>query len=89
MCKVSLNDSLVGGSAKKRRREGKELVAVPSISISPNEEATSDFKMITRYRPLLFVDFLEAGELVVVERPLIDVLANLPPAYFKHKYGTS
>ncbi|KAI0374397.1 WD40 repeat-like protein [Pilatotrama ljubarskyi] len=28
-------------------------------------------------------------ELVVVERPLVDVLAKLPPAYFKPKYGAS
>ena len=28
-------------------------------------------------------------ELVVVERPLVDILLMLPPAYFKHKYGIS
>lgn len=51
-----------------------------------------DFKMITAYRPVLCVDRInvsDAGssELVVVERPLVDVLATLPPAYFKHRYG--
>lgn len=45
--------------------------------------------MITHYRPILYMDFLDAGELVVVERPLVDVLSELPPAYFKHKYGAS
>jgi len=45
-------------------------------------------KLITRYRPILHLDFLSDDELAVVERPLIDVLNTLPPAYFKHKYGT-
>jgi U3 small nucleolar RNA-associated protein 4 len=52
-------------------------------------QTTPKVKMITHYRPILFVDFLGAGELVVVERPLVDVLAGLPPAFFKHKYGAS
>ncbi|TFK41379.1 WD40-repeat-containing domain protein [Crucibulum laeve] len=64
---------------KKRRREagGEE------------ERPWRDYKMVTHYRPILYVDFLDKGELVVVERPLVDVLATLPPAYFKHKYGAS
>lgn len=53
------------------------------------EEQDSNFKMVTHYRPILHVDFLGPGELVVVERPLVDVLATLPPAYFKPKYGVS
>ena len=48
-----------------------------------------NFKLITHYRPLLLVDFVSPGELVVVERPLVDVLAKLPPAYFKPKYGAT
>ena len=53
-----------------------------------------DCKVITTYRPILCVDRVggvEGGkdELVVVERPLVDVLATLPPAYFKHRYGRS
>ncbi|KAF8895039.1 WD40-repeat-containing domain protein [Gymnopilus junonius] len=55
-----------------------------------NEERQwRDYKMITQYRPILACDFLTKDELVVVERPLVDVLLTLPPAYFKHKYGAS
>lgn len=86
MCKLSLNDSTGASLTKKRRRESAKLSAplLPS-----NEEPAGDFKMITHYRPILLVDFLDPGELVVVERPLVDVLSMLPPAYFKHKYGAS
>ena len=53
-----------------------------------NEETLSNFKIVTRYRPNLFVDFLDGGELLIVERPLGDVLRELPPAFFKPRYGT-
>jgi U3 small nucleolar RNA-associated protein 4 len=43
--------------------------------------------MVTNYRPILALDFLGPGELVLVERPLADVLSKLPPAFFKPKYG--
>ncbi|KAJ7275263.1 WD40-repeat-containing domain protein [Mycena haematopus] len=83
LCKIKLDDTGRSGN-KKRRREGDR---------SPKIDATSEdhvnFKMVTHYRPILFVDFLAPGELVVVERPLVDVLAALPPAYFAHKYGKS
>jgi len=59
------------------------------IDVPPEEHQPNNFKMVTHYRPILHVDFLDPGELVVVERPLVDVLATLPPAYFKPKYGAS
>ncbi|KAF8078360.1 WD40-repeat-containing domain protein [Lyophyllum atratum] len=84
ICKLSLNDSTPGGLNKKRRRESVKLSA-PSFT----DDTRGECKMITHYRPILHVDFLAGGELIVVERPLVDVLSDLPPAYFKHKYGTS
>ncbi|CCA72004.1 related to UTP4-U3 snoRNP protein [Serendipita indica DSM 11827] len=44
--------------------------------------------MTDKYRNLLGVQFLNAEEMIVVERPLLDVLSTLPPAYFKPKYGS-
>jgi len=77
--KVPLQELAVETNKKRRRK----LAAPPSAETPP------EFKKFTQYRPILLVDFLEAGEMVVVERPLVDVLANLPPAFFKPKYGTS
>ncbi|KAF8168321.1 WD40-repeat-containing domain protein [Crassisporium funariophilum] len=79
--KVSLDTSLrVGG--RKRRRE-----AVGGVG--EEERQWRDYKMVTQYRPIMCCGFLAKDELVVVERPLMDVLSTLPPAYFKHKYGVS
>ncbi|CAK5279981.1 unnamed protein product [Mycena citricolor] len=77
MCKLKLDDS-GKPSRRKRRRDDK-----------PDGSDESSFKMITHYRPLLHVDFLASGDLVVVERPLVDVLSTLPPAYFAPKYGVT
>ncbi|KAJ7102153.1 WD40-repeat-containing domain protein [Mycena belliarum] len=82
-CKIKLDGSSFI-RAKKRRRDGDK-----SPKIDPLSDDHANFKMITHYRPILFVDFLAPGELLVVERPLVDVLATLPPAYFVHKYGAS
>jgi len=76
--KVSL-DITVRSGGKKRRRD----------AMGDEEKQWRDYKMITQYRPILCCDFLTKEELVVVERPLVDVLMTLPPAFFKHKYGAS
>ncbi|KAK7064410.1 WD-repeats-region domain-containing protein [Favolaschia claudopus] len=80
LCKIMLDDSGRSGN-RKRRREGDKVDQMPDEHVQ--------FRMITHYRPILYVDFLAAGELVVVERPLVDVLATLPPAYFVNKYGAT
>ncbi|KAK1229372.1 U3 small nucleolar RNA-associated protein [Marasmius sp. AFHP31] len=82
LCKINLD---VSQQSSRKRRRTKEL--------SPEKQEAGQWeqkvKMITQYRPLLLVDFVAEGELVVVERPLVDVLSTLPPAFFKHKYGAS
>lgn len=57
------------------------------FNVSP-ESHDENLRVIRRYRPLLLVDFIGSGELAIVERPLVDLLSSLPPAYYKPKYGT-
>ncbi|KAG9075096.1 U3 small nucleolar RNA-associated protein [Ceratobasidium sp. UAMH 11750] len=66
-----------GGQEKKRKRA------------TAAEDGDEPFGIVTKFRPVLLVDFCEEGEMVVVERPLVDLLATLPPAYHKPKYGAS
>lgn len=90
LIKLPLSLSTTGGHSKtsrKRRRPQQDQV---DVQASMEESLTnSSSKLVTHYRPILYVDFLDDGELVVVERPLVDVLRTLPPAYFKHRYGSS
>lgn len=86
MCKVPLD----GPNASLNRKRKKRSAQASKTPDGPVETSPHDgFKMITQYRPLMGVDFLSGGELVVIERPLVDVLANLPPAYFRYKYGAT
>ncbi len=104
LCRIELNAPAGwGGFTKKRTRDekgrphGKGAPGKATPALERNEsghgeshadEELSNFKIVTRYRPILFADFLDHDELLVVERPLVDVLSKLPPAFFKPKYGT-
>ncbi|OCH96584.1 YVTN repeat-like/Quino protein amine dehydrogenase [Obba rivulosa] len=95
LCKVVL-DAPPGWCGFDKKRKRKSTVQPPPPETpgrGPGQDVQEDahggrnFKMITHYRPILFVEFMEPSELLVVERPLPDVLATLPPPYFKAKYG--
>jgi len=81
LCKLELDweGKYTGQSRKRRRQTGP--VAVGEMA------SERKLRMVTNYRPILALDFLGPGELVLVERPLADVLSKLPPAFFKPKYG--
>lgn len=83
MCKVQFDAPVGWGGFEKKRRRRRSEGAERDRGVAHN------FKLITQYRQILLAEFLAAGELVVVERPLTDVLAGLPPPYFKPKYGAS
>ena len=94
LCRVQLDAGVgYGGFDKKRRWGGQKPSARPPANLKSAEDAAllqqDNFKLVTHYRPVLFADFIASGELVIVERPLVDVLAKLPPAFFKPKYGAT
>jgi len=100
LCRIKLDADPGSGVFEKRRRRDPygrkrgELaphhIVNPSAPILEEGEVGNpqrNFTLVTKYRPLLFVDFIGPKELLVVERPLVDVLHALPPAFFKSKYG--
>ncbi|TMW62319.1 hypothetical protein Poli38472_009812 [Pythium oligandrum] len=81
-----------GPASKKVARRAR----APSVGAESDRVATDDdlvdledglCRVINRYRPLSFVDFVDAHELLVVETPWLKVLARLPGALQRHKYG--
>ena len=80
-------DMSVRTTGKKRRRDA--MNGTVTAAGGDEERPWRDEKLIMQYRPIACCDFLARDELVVVERPLVDILATLPPAYFKYKYGAS
>jgi len=81
LCKLELDwgGNHTGRSRKRPRQTG--LVTVGEMG------SERKLRMVTYYRPILALDFFGPGELILVERPLVEVLSKLPPAFFKPKYG--
>ena len=89
ICRVTMNEQTNVTMSRKRMRESALAQSGDPAQKVEEEHQPNNFRMVTHYRPILHVDFLGPGELIVVERPLVDVLATLPPAYFKPRYGAS
>ncbi|KAM4605834.1 U3 small nucleolar RNA-associated protein 4 homolog [Discoglossus pictus] len=62
--------------------------ALKQLSVSARKSQAHAFKITKRFQPLLFMDILEGGELVLVERPLTDMQTQLPPPMKQKKFGT-
>ncbi|TFY72623.1 hypothetical protein EVG20_g365 [Dentipellis fragilis] len=91
ICKVQLDVPVGWGGFSKKRHRRNSRPAPPQANGRKDGHGhhSENFKVVTNYRQILLAEFLASGELVVVERPLMDILAKLPPAYFKPKYGAS
>ncbi|XP_029464180.1 U3 small nucleolar RNA-associated protein 4 homolog [Rhinatrema bivittatum] len=62
--------------------------ALRNLSESARRACTHAFKISKTFQPLLFMELLDEGTLVVVERPLTDIQAQLPPPVRQKKFGT-
>lgn len=62
--------------------------SLKQLSESARRSHAHAFKITKRFQPLLFMDLLDDGELVLVERPLIDILTQLPPPMKQNKFAT-
>lgn len=57
----------------------------PSCS---SRDAEGNFILAKFHEPVLFLDFFSENQVVVVEKPWLDVLRQMPPPVFRHLYGT-
>ena len=101
ICKFRIGCDVQAQKASRKRRRGQdeeeeesdhEPEAVPS-GLDDGEEGEGKgtemgLEVWKKYRNMLAVDFFDSKEMVIVERPFMDVMSKLPPAYFKYKYGT-
>jgi U3 small nucleolar RNA-associated protein 4 len=98
ICRFRIFPKSAGRSSIKRGRNDEDEATEEESGIKETEAIQSGLEkatggelfmtVFTQYRHLLGVHFLDWDEMVVIERPLLDVLSKLPPAYFKAKYGT-
>lgn len=59
-----------------------------SSTLNTKSSTFSGLRMTHKYKMVLGLDFLQNGELCVVERPFLDMLPELPPAFYTPRYGT-
>ncbi|KAG2528502.1 hypothetical protein JM18_003047 [Phytophthora kernoviae] len=76
---------------KKSRRSRAMSVGTESDSKNAAEGDLVDLedgfcRVINRYRPLSFVDFVAENEMIIVETPWLKVLSRLPGALHRHKH---
>ncbi|EGF78769.1 hypothetical protein BATDEDRAFT_20391 [Batrachochytrium dendrobatidis JAM81] len=67
--------------------EGKKNTKHASTAHGTQVTLRKGFVMDTRYQSIMYMEYA-GSELVVIERPVLHVLATLPVAFYKHKYGT-
>ncbi|DBA04328.1 TPA: hypothetical protein N0F65_002090 [Lagenidium giganteum] len=78
--------------ARKARHRGASVASESDAKTATEDDTLVNehngfCRVINRYRPLSFVDFLAENELIVVETPWLKVLSRLPGALQRHKYG--
>lgn len=96
LCKLKLDWFSKYTEPRKRRKSEarhppQEYQGIPTLApradLQNSAYEARNLRIVTHYRPILALDFVGPGEMVLVERPLVDVLSKLPPAFFKPKYG--
>lgn len=80
-----------GKKKRSRATSADEVVPAPAAPVAQTSKQLENerFKLTQTFRPMIGLDYVGRGELVVVERPWLDLVAGLPGGYFKGgKYGT-
>lgn len=97
--------STAGANSKKNKKKRALVDAIAAAAASesadiatdgadadmdaPAKDDTGRFKLTQTFRPLIGLGFVGENEMVVVERPWLDLVKDLPASYFKAgKYGT-
>jgi hypothetical protein len=57
------------------------------LKIKKNRGDMKGFTRIERFSPLMMLDFVGEDEMVVVERPFLKIMENLPEGYSHKTYG--
>ncbi|XP_025895402.1 U3 small nucleolar RNA-associated protein 4 homolog [Nothoprocta perdicaria] len=62
--------------------------ALKQLPATARKRQLHAFKICKKFQPLLFADLLDENCLVMVERPIMDIKTQLPPAIQQKKFGT-
>jgi len=71
--------------AKRLKRNHTPLLSLES---ELDESKSLNFKICMKYTGIIFMDFLDDNELLIVEQPALSILDALPDAPQRRRYGT-
>ena len=75
----------------KEKRRSKSFDANESKAIEDEmskDETNRNFTICLRYSGIIFQDFLDSNEMVVVEQPWLSIVNTLPDALERQRYGS-
>jgi hypothetical protein len=72
----------------KKRNRGLSISEQSMDERANNVEECSQCTICLRYNSMLFMDFVDVNELLVVEQPWLSIVATFPEALHRRVYGT-
>jgi len=72
----------------KRRKRSKSISEELSEANEASEEPVDNCPICLRYNSMLYMDFIEDSEMLVIEQPWLSVVASFPEALERKLYGT-
>jgi len=86
-CRVFPETHVRRGKKRKRSRSLSESQSADEGDVAEaNKETTC--AMCLRYNSMLYMDFVDNDEMVIVEQPWLNVVATFPDALQRKVYGT-
>ena len=74
---------------EKRRSKSFDANDLKNIEDEMNrDDANKNFTICLRYSGIIFQDFLDSNEMVVVEQPWLSIVNTLPDALERQRYGS-
>jgi len=81
LCKIDLDKPMPDEAAKKSKSRKRDRS-------NPDAAAAQNFEFVSKYKPVLFMDFISDKEMLVVEAPWLKIMQKFPDMLYRPKYGS-
>jgi len=101
ICQIDLSKPINVQTTNRKRRlnenNGVNVLENARALVNTEDNEKNEFKklkqnyhfsVVTRYKQVMFMDYVNENESVIVERPWFSILEKLPQNFYRHKYGT-
>lgn len=84
-------DLTVNGSEAKDKEQSDDESSDEELEgeVAVAHKTRATIEVTYKYQPILFLDFMSQGDMVVVEKPYFSMLSQMAPAFAAKKYGST